>query len=348
MVRLRSKTCPSASPAVGGGRRRSEAGRHGSVGSRAGDGRCRRSPAANSSAGECGVKDQVSRTQLHMHRDDRPGRTGDRRVARPTAEGGAAVDVVIVDARTTCPTRCGRWPGEGGQARPACPGPRAGRGPLLRGPQSADRRPRGVRGDHRPATATPSGPGPPPRRRRWPWTWWWRSSSTRSSGSRAAAWPGPTPGAAGQPLSTCRSRCARPEGSATPSPGPAVEAASSSTRCPGAAERARPDGRVRGLMSVFTKVLRAGEGKKVRRLAELVPLRQRARARDRGPVRRRAARHAPASSASAWTTARRLDDLLVEAFATGARGGLAGARPAPLRRPADGRAWPCTSAGSPR
>ena len=35
-------------------------------------------------------------------------------------------------------------------------------------------------------------------------------------------------------------------------------------------------------MSVFTKVLRAGEGKKVRRLAELVPADRRPRARDAG------------------------------------------------------------------
>src|SRR5664279_569408 len=64
MVRLRSKSCPRCSRLSG--ERGDEVTRaiSGSEGSTAGDGRCRRSPAATLTAGECGVKDQVSRPQL--------------------------------------------------------------------------------------------------------------------------------------------------------------------------------------------------------------------------------------------------------------------------------------------
>ena len=88
-------------------------------------------------------------------------------------------------------------------------------------------------------------------------------------------------------------------------------------------------------MSVLTKVLRAGEGKKVRRLAELVPLvnalepEMEARSDDELQAMTGAFRQRLDNGES-------LEDVLVEAFALVTRGGVAGARPAPLRRPADG------------
>ena len=92
-------------------------------------------------------------------------------------------------------------------------------------------------------------------------------------------------------------------------------------------------------MSVFTKVLRAGEGKKVRRLAELV-----ADINDLEPeleaLSDEELRHKTVEFRERLDQGEDLNDLLVEAFAVGPRGGLARPRPAPLRRPADGRHGP--------
>ena len=88
-------------------------------------------------------------------------------------------------------------------------------------------------------------------------------------------------------------------------------------------------------MSVLTKVLRAGEGKKVRRLAELVPL-------VNALEPEMEARSDAELQAMTGVFRQRLDngetleDMLVEAFALVQGGGVAGDRPAPLRRPADG------------
>ena len=91
-----------ASPAVGGGRRGDDACPSGSAGCPTGDGRRRRGPAASPPAGECGVKDQVSRTPLtcpiHPHRPTRrtghPCSSTDQR-----SRGGETVDVVITHGR---------------------------------------------------------------------------------------------------------------------------------------------------------------------------------------------------------------------------------------------------------
>ena len=83
-------------------------------------------------------------------------------------------------------------------------------------------------------------------------------------------------------------------------------------------------------MSVFTRVLRAGEGKKVRRLAELVPLinelepEMEALSDDDLAHRTDLFKERIANGES-------LDDLLIDSFAT-------------VRE----AAWPCTSDGSPR
>ena len=113
--------------------------------------------------------------------------------------------------------------GEGRPARPPVPGPRSGRGPLLRGAQSEDRRPRVVRGDHHRARAHHPGPGRRPRSPWWPSTWWWRSSSTSSRRPRADWSAGPTPAAARPTRSrSCARRSAPPEG---PAPRPPARTA---------------------------------------------------------------------------------------------------------------------------
>ena len=68
-------------------------------------------------------------------------------------------------------------------------------------------------------------------------------------------------------------------------------------------------------MSVFTRVLRAGEGKKVRRLAELVPLVNELEPEMEGPVRRRAG-PSDGPFKERFDNGETLDDLLVDAFAT--------------------------------
>ncbi len=89
-------------------------------------------------------------------------------------------------------------------------------------------------------------------------------------------------------------------------------------------------------MSVFTKVLRAGEGKKVRRLAELVPLIG-ALEPEMQALSDDALAHKTVEFRERLDQGETLDDLLDRGLRRGARGGLAGARPAPLRRAADGR-----------
>ncbi len=74
-------------------------------------------------------------------------------------------------------------------------------------------------------------------------------------------------------------------------------------------------GRIVPPMSVFTKVLRAGEGKKVRRLAELVPPINALEPEMQAPQRRRARRTRRSSSGSASTRARRSTTCSIEAFA---------------------------------
>ena len=92
-------------------------------------------------------------------------------------------------------------------------------------------------------------------------------------------------------------------------------------------------------MSVFTKVLRAGEGKKVRRLAELVPLIGALEPEMQG-LGDDALAHKTVEFKERLERGESLDDLLVEAYRRGARGGLARAGPASLRRPAHGRDGP--------
>ena len=88
-------------------------------------------------------------------------------------------------------------------------------------------------------------------------------------------------------------------------------------------------------MSMFSKVLRAGEGKKVRRLAELVPLVNALEPE----MEARSDAELQAMTAEFRTrldNGEALEDVLVEAFALVREARLAGARPAALRRPADG------------
>ena len=62
----------------------------------------RRGPAANSSAGECGAKDQVSRAQPMQGGEDSEGTAGRWR-ARPAREGGATLDVDVVGRKDEVP-----------------------------------------------------------------------------------------------------------------------------------------------------------------------------------------------------------------------------------------------------
>ena len=87
-------------------------------------------------------------------------------------------------------------------------------------------------------------------------------------------------------------------------------------------------------MSVFTKVLRAGEGKKVRRLADLVPLVNALEPEIEALSDAELQAFTPRFK-ERLANGETLEDILVEAFAV-VRRGVAGARPAPLRRPADG------------
>ena len=100
-------------------------------------------------------------------------------------------------------------------------------------------------------------------------------------------------------------------------------------------------------MSVFTKVLRAGEGKKVRRLAELVPL-VGALEPEMQALSDEALAHKTVEFRERLDQGETLDDLLIEAYAVVREAAWRVLGPAPLRRAADGRAWRCTSGGSPR
>ena len=105
------------------------------------------------------------------------------------------------------------------------------------------------------------------------------------------------------------------------------------------ARRHRPAGTMDGAMSVFSKILRAGEGKKVRALQALVPDINELETRHQGPERRgpgpphRRVPRAPGAGRGPQRPARR-------GVRHRARGGLAHHRPAPLRRAADGRRRP--------
>ena len=68
-------------------------------------------------------------------------------------------------------------------------------------------------------------------------------------------------------------------------------------------------------MGILDRILRAGEGKKVKALAGDRARHQRARARDAAPSRRRAAGQDARVPQIGSPTARTLDDLLIEAFA---------------------------------
>ena len=98
-------------------------------------------------------------------------------------------------------------------------------------------------------------------------------------------------------------------------------------------------------MGILDRILRAGEGKKLKALAGHRSRHQRARARDarRCPTTR--CRPRPPSSASGSTTARTLDDLLIEAFAVIREAATPRDRPAPLRRAAHGRRRPALRLG---
>ena len=100
-------------------------------------------------------------------------------------------------------------------------------------------------------------------------------------------------------------------------------------------------------MSVFTKVLRAGEGKKVRRLAELVPLIGALEPEMQG-LSDDALAHKTVEFKERLDQGETLDDLADRGLRRRARGGLAGARASATSTSSSWAAWPCTSAGSPR
>src|SRR5664280_1464110 len=149
MVRLRSKSCPRCLRLSGAGGDEVTRAISGSEGSSAGDGRCRRSPAATLTAGECGVKDQVSRPQLTATPQqwtigNGQGGTGtspsSARAAQPRRRTGGRRNRAWQEDRVRRDQGPDR--GEGGPARPSVPRPRPGRGSLLRGAQPEDLRPR--------------------------------------------------------------------------------------------------------------------------------------------------------------------------------------------------------------
>ena len=89
-------------------------------------------------------------------------------------------------------------------------------------------------------------------------------------------------------------------------------------------------------MSVFAKVLRAGEGRKVRRLAEVVPLIN-ALEDEVAAMSDEELAHMTVEFRERLDAGEDLNDLLVEAFAVVRETARAHDRPAPLRRPAHGR-----------
>ena len=72
-------------------------------------------------------------------------------------------------------------------------------------------------------------------------------------------------------------------------------------------------------MSMFTKVLRAGEGKKVRRLAELVPMINALEDEMEG-LDDEALRHKTVEFKERLDQGETLDDLLIESFAVASAG----------------------------
>ena len=88
-------------------------------------------------------------------------------------------------------------------------------------------------------------------------------------------------------------------------------------------------------MSVFTKVLRAGEGKKVRRLAELVPLVGALEPEMQG-LSDDALAHKTVEFKERLDQGETLDDLLVESYAVVREAAWRVLGPAPLRRAAHG------------
>jgi preprotein translocase subunit SecA len=97
-------------------------------------------------------------------------------------------------------------------------------------------------------------------------------------------------------------------------------------------------------MSVFTKVLKAGEGKKVRRLAELVPpiseLEPEMQALSDAELA-----HKTVEFRERLEQGESLDDLLIEAYAVVREGGYSGSATSTCSSWA---AWRCTSGGSPK
>ena len=201
MVRLRSKTCPWSPRLSGAGGDEVTRANTAPLGRPTGDGRCRRSPAATLTAGECGVKDQVSRPQLTQDipttdQEDRP--TPDVAPEQHRQPGGEQVEVVIAHGRRIVSDQVRALTKEKvGRLGHLCPGLDRAEVHFSEehNPRIADREWCEVIiiGHGRSVRARAAGPSP-----WWPSTWWWRSSSTSSRRPRADWSAAPTP-AAGRP-----------------------------------------------------------------------------------------------------------------------------------------------------
>ena len=106
-------------------------------------------------------------------------------------------------------------------------------------------------------------------------------------------------------------------------------------RGPRASPTAAWTGRIGCVMSVFTRVLRAGEGKKVRRLAEIVPMINELEP-EMEALSDDELRHKTVEFRERLDAGRDARRPAGRGLRRRPRGGLAGPRPAPLRRPADG------------
>ena len=100
-------------------------------------------------------------------------------------------------------------------------------------------------------------------------------------------------------------------------------------------------------MSVFTKVLRAGEGKKVRRLAELVPLIGDLEPEMQG-LSDEALEHKTVEFKERLDAGRDPRRPPHRVLCGRPGGGLAGARASATSTCSSWAAWPCTSGGSPK
>jgi preprotein translocase subunit SecA len=100
-------------------------------------------------------------------------------------------------------------------------------------------------------------------------------------------------------------------------------------------------------MGILDRILRAGEGKKIKALAGLVPDINAIEAEMKALTDDQLQAKTP-EFRQRLENGEELDDLLIEAFAAMREAAVPGHRPAPLRRAADGRRGPSTSVGSPR